>query len=225
MLELLPLPTDASITEACPEDAAAIAEIHLATRQQAMPYLRLAHTTDETRGYFAGAVCDRPQAWWVLRHRGKVIAYMLIDGEDLDHLYVAPPFQGLGFGSALLAKAKTLSPQRIERRLSATRGRAPSTKHAASTPAGRPTGRTRKASRTCNMSGRALNDPPSFPSRCPGPCFPPRSTSSPPPPEVGVSRRYDLCEPVNSQGRGRSIKQKSWLATQERHLRCLIQNR
>ena len=111
---LLRLPTDATIIEACLEDAAAIAEIHLAARQQAMPYLRLAHTADETRDYFAGAVCGRPQAWWVVRHRGQVAAYMLIDGENLDHLYVAPAFQGLGFGSALLAMAKTLSPRRIE---------------------------------------------------------------------------------------------------------------
>jgi GNAT superfamily N-acetyltransferase len=38
---------------------------------------------------------------------------MLIDGESLDHLYVAPDWQGLGFGSALLAKAKTVSPRRL----------------------------------------------------------------------------------------------------------------
>lgn len=114
MTDASPLPADATITEARPEDAPAIAAIHLAARQQAMPYLRLAHTDDETRDYFAGVVCDRPRAWWVVRHRGQVAAYMLIDGEDLDHLYVAPHWQGKGFGSALLAKAKTLSPHRLE---------------------------------------------------------------------------------------------------------------
>ena len=107
------LPADATFAEACPEDAPAIAEIHVAARRQAMPYLRLAHTDDETRDYFAGAVCDWPRAWWVVRHRGQVAAYMLIDGENLDHLYVAPASQDRGFGSALLAKAKVLSPQRI----------------------------------------------------------------------------------------------------------------
>ena len=113
MTESPALLADATLAEACPEDAPAIADIHLAARRQAMPYLRLAHTDDETRDYFAGAVCDRPRAWWVVRHRGQVAAYMLINGEDLDHLYVAPASQGRGFGSALLAKAKTLSPQRI----------------------------------------------------------------------------------------------------------------
>lgn len=107
------LPAEVVVAEAGPEDAAAIADIHLAARRQAMPYLRLAHTDDETRSYFAGAVGHRPSAWWVARHRGQVVAYMLIDGEDLDHLYVAPAYQGQGFGSALLVKAKTLSPGRL----------------------------------------------------------------------------------------------------------------
>jgi hypothetical protein len=55
-----------------------------------MSYLRLPHTEDETRAYFAQAVADKPQAWWVVRHQGEVVAYMLIDGESLNHLYVAP---------------------------------------------------------------------------------------------------------------------------------------
>jgi GNAT superfamily N-acetyltransferase len=101
------------IVEAQPQDSAAIAAIHLTARRQAMPYLSLAHTDDETRDYFARVVADRPQAWWVVRHQGHIAAYMLINGESLDHLYVAPRWQGLGFGSALLAKAKTLSPRRL----------------------------------------------------------------------------------------------------------------
>ena len=38
---------------------------------------------------------------------------MLIDVEDLDHLYASPRWQGQGFGSALLDKAKALSPDRL----------------------------------------------------------------------------------------------------------------
>jgi ribosomal protein S18 acetylase RimI-like enzyme len=101
------------VVEAQHQDVAAIAAIHLTARRQAMPYLRLAHTDVETRDYFARGVASRPQVWWVVRHQGQVVAYMLIDGESLDHLYVAPDWQGLGLGSALLAKAKTLSPRRL----------------------------------------------------------------------------------------------------------------
>jgi ribosomal protein S18 acetylase RimI-like enzyme len=101
------------IVEAEPEDAPAIAEIHLTARGQAMPYLARARTDEETRDYFARVVGDRPRAWWVARRQGQVVAYMLIDGEELDHLYVSPSWQGRGFGSALLDKAKALSPDRL----------------------------------------------------------------------------------------------------------------
>jgi ribosomal protein S18 acetylase RimI-like enzyme len=102
-----------AVVEAQRQDAAAIATIHLTARRQAMPYLRLAHTDSATREYFARVVGDRPQTWWVVRHQGHVVAYMLVDGENLDHLYVAPGWQRLGFGSALVAKAKTLSLKRL----------------------------------------------------------------------------------------------------------------
>lgn len=102
-----------TVDEAQSEDAWAIATIHLTSRRRAMPYLRRPHTDDETQNYFAQAVGDRPQAWWVVRHRGQVVAYMLIDGENLDHLYVSPCWQGQGFGSALVDRAKALSPDRL----------------------------------------------------------------------------------------------------------------
>jgi hypothetical protein len=41
------------IAEAASPDAADVAEIHLSARREAMPYLRLAHTQEETRAWFA----------------------------------------------------------------------------------------------------------------------------------------------------------------------------
>lgn len=101
------------IVEATRDDAPAIAEIHLIARRVAMPYLARPYTDDETRAWFAGCVGDRPAAWWVARRGGQVIGYMLIDGEDLDHLYVHPDSQGEGVGTALLRKALSLSPRRV----------------------------------------------------------------------------------------------------------------
>ena len=100
-----------AISPARAEDAAAIADIHLGARRQAMPWLRNAHTDAQTRDHFARVVNDRPRAWWVARLHGQVVAYMLIDGDELDHLYVAPGWQGCGFGSALLTHAKKLRPR------------------------------------------------------------------------------------------------------------------
>jgi GNAT superfamily N-acetyltransferase len=100
--------------EAEPADALAIADIHLTARRAAMPYLHQPHTDDETRDYFGRVVGDRPLAWWVARFRGEIVGYMVIGGENLGHLYVQPGWQRCGIGLSLLAKAKTLSPRRLE---------------------------------------------------------------------------------------------------------------
>jgi GNAT superfamily N-acetyltransferase len=101
------------IVEATPNEAPAIADIHLTARAEAMPDLARPYTDDEIRAWFASVVGDRPSTWWVARQNGQVVGYMRIDGEILDHLYVRPSAQGCGVGTALLRKARTLSPRRI----------------------------------------------------------------------------------------------------------------
>jgi ribosomal protein S18 acetylase RimI-like enzyme len=98
------------ITEAIPDDAPAIADIHLAAR---LHFVGRRHTDDATRAWFAGIVGDRPSVWWAARQGGRVVGYMRIEGDHLDHLYVHPEAQGRGVGSALLGKARSLSPLRI----------------------------------------------------------------------------------------------------------------
>lgn len=71
-------------------------------------------TDDETRAYFGRVVGDREAAWWVAQIGGEIVGYMLIDGADLDHLYVRPSWQRRGIGLSLLTKAKALSPLRLE---------------------------------------------------------------------------------------------------------------
>jgi GNAT superfamily N-acetyltransferase len=101
------------IREAEPDQASAIAEIHLVARREAMPYLHRPHTDGATRDYFARVVGDRPAAWWVAQFEHEIVGYMLIDGENLDHLYVRPGWQRHGVGLSLLNKAKALSPRRL----------------------------------------------------------------------------------------------------------------
>ena len=69
--------------------------------------------TTKRGSWFASIVGNRPSAWWLARQGGRVVGYMLIDGEHLDHLYVHPEAQGRGVGSTLLHKARSLSPRRI----------------------------------------------------------------------------------------------------------------
>src|SRR6516164_7098574 len=99
------------IREEEPGDASDIAEIHLAAR---LPYVHRPHTDDETRDYFGRVVGDRPSAWWVARIGDEIVGYMLIDGENLDHLCVRPGWQRRGIGLSLLNRAKALSPRRLE---------------------------------------------------------------------------------------------------------------
>src|SRR5690348_13958171 len=101
------------ILEAETTDATSIAEIHLSARRAAMPYLRLAHSDDTTRAWFARVVGDRPASWWVARWEGQVAGYMHVVGDELEHLYVRPGWQRCGVGLALVTKAKSLSPEQL----------------------------------------------------------------------------------------------------------------
>lgn len=55
-----------------------MADIHLAARREAMPFLHRSHSDDETRSWFASAVGDQPARWWVARCEGRLVGYMLI---------------------------------------------------------------------------------------------------------------------------------------------------
>jgi GNAT superfamily N-acetyltransferase len=110
----VPIAERFEIREAEAGDALAITEIHLAARSEAMPYLDRAHTDNETRDYFARVVGDPPGAWWVACCGRQIVGYTRIEADRLDHLYVRPGRQRRGIGSALLDRAKTLTPDRIE---------------------------------------------------------------------------------------------------------------
>jgi len=94
---------------ACAEDADAIAEIHLCARREAMPWLPVVHSDDETREWVATIVLPN-QDVWVAESDGRLAGYVTLDGAELNDLYVRPGMQGKGAGSALLAKAMELSP-------------------------------------------------------------------------------------------------------------------
>lgn len=97
-----------TIRPATAADAAAIAEVYLASFQATYDF-PLAHTDDEVRSWIREVVVPAGDTWVALE--GDVVVGMLVvAGGDLDQLYVAPDRLGTGIGRRLLDHAKTLSP-------------------------------------------------------------------------------------------------------------------
>jgi GNAT superfamily N-acetyltransferase len=102
-----------SLRPAEPKDAEAIADVFLAARKASMPFLPDLHSEDETRAWIRDVVLQRDEVW-VAAAGDRVDGFLAMNGDVLDHLYVAPRLHGGGVGSALLAKAKQLRPQGFE---------------------------------------------------------------------------------------------------------------
>lgn len=90
-------------------DADAIAEVHLAARREAMPYLPEVHSDAETYAWVAEHVIPRCEVW-VAEVAGRVVGVAALEGEYLEQLYIFPGYQGTGIGGALFAKAKEIRP-------------------------------------------------------------------------------------------------------------------
>jgi GNAT superfamily N-acetyltransferase len=96
-----------------PEDAAPLAALLVAARRTAMPWLRELHDEDDVRGYMARDVLSKCDVL-VVRRDGRPVAFLALDGNQVDHLYVHPDAQRRGVGSALLAEAKRRRPGGLE---------------------------------------------------------------------------------------------------------------
>jgi GNAT superfamily N-acetyltransferase len=99
-----------SLRPAEPKDADAIADVFLAARNASMPYLPDLHSDEETRSWVRDFVLARDEVW-VAAVGDRIDGFLALNGDVLDHLYVAPRLHGSGIGSALFAKAKQLRPQ------------------------------------------------------------------------------------------------------------------
>jgi GNAT superfamily N-acetyltransferase len=101
-----------ALERASAADAAGIAELYLASRADALPFLRRVHGDDEVRRWIATDLLARGTTW-LAREDGRILGFMTLDGDDLDQLYLAPGQYRRGVGSRLLVMAKELSSQRL----------------------------------------------------------------------------------------------------------------
>ncbi|HEV7261225.1 MAG TPA: GNAT family N-acetyltransferase [Bosea sp. (in: a-proteobacteria)] len=100
------------IERATPGDAGEIATLYLASRTDALPYLRRCHSDAEVRDWIATVMLATGETW-VARQAGLILGFVMLEGEELEQLYLLPGQFRRGIGSHLLAKAKERSPARL----------------------------------------------------------------------------------------------------------------
>lgn len=92
------------LRQATPEDSRAIANVHMLSRREAMPWLPEVHTNAETLWWIENIVLPNQEVW-VTEIDEQIVGIAALDGTMLEQLYVLPGHQGQGVGSELLEKA------------------------------------------------------------------------------------------------------------------------
>jgi len=104
------VPTELTLRPAVPDDLPAIAELYLRVREATVPSMPpQIHTAEEVHAYVGGWDLDRRDVW-LAEDDGEPAAFMVVEGDWLNSLYVLPARSGQGVGSALLDVAKSLRP-------------------------------------------------------------------------------------------------------------------
>ncbi len=92
-----------------PADAAEIADVHLRSRRARLPYLPELHTDEDVRAHFASVVLPSCSVV-VAVAQDRIVGFAAVAAGSVEHLYVDPDHLRSGIGSALLLRAKQISP-------------------------------------------------------------------------------------------------------------------
>jgi GNAT superfamily N-acetyltransferase len=96
-------------------DALAVAEVYLRSRDASVASIPpLVHTDDEVRRWFAEVVFAEREVWLAQTSAGAIVGVMVLDGEWLDQLYIAPSSVGQGLGSRFVKLAKRRRPDGLQ---------------------------------------------------------------------------------------------------------------
>jgi ribosomal protein S18 acetylase RimI-like enzyme len=85
------------------------------TKLDAYPYLPLeqGRTVEEDGRFFREVILPRNSVW-VAQDGAAVVGFLAIEGGYVDRLYIHPAHQRRGVGTALMARAKELSPSGVQ---------------------------------------------------------------------------------------------------------------
>ncbi|MFD6753087.1 GNAT family N-acetyltransferase [Micromonospora gifhornensis] len=92
-------------------DADAVAEVFLASRAAAMPYLPRLYDDEQTRAWITQVMLPASTTWVAeSTATAEILGFAALDGDLLAHLYLRPDARRQGIGTALLARAQLASP-------------------------------------------------------------------------------------------------------------------
>ncbi|SHM71488.1 GNAT family N-acetyltransferase [Actinacidiphila paucisporea] len=100
-----------AVRAAVPADAAAVAHVHVASREATMPYLPPRRRSDaEVEAWVRDVVIPGSAVWVAVDGQDRVVGYAAVAGGHLDALYLLAGVLRRGVGSALLGAAKAYRP-------------------------------------------------------------------------------------------------------------------
>lgn len=99
------------VREAMAADAAAVAHVHVASREVTMPYLPPRRRSDAQVVAWVRDVVLARAAVWVAERDGRVVGYAAVEGDRLDALYLLADVRRQGIGTLLLDAAKEHRPR------------------------------------------------------------------------------------------------------------------
>ena len=102
--------SDVVLRRAMAEDAGAVADVYLGSFKGTYSF-PLAHTDEEVRDWIRDVVIPTRETWVAVAATGPVVGMMVLEDTELDQLYVAPGWLGLGIGSRFVELAKRLRPR------------------------------------------------------------------------------------------------------------------
>ena len=111
-LNLFPtMPANFFIRDYRPADFDAVTILWRVSREKSLPEFQKAkgHFFYDDQGYFLDHILKNNKVW-VVELDDRPVAFLAINGEFIDQLYVHPDYQNQGIGKALLNFARQLSP-------------------------------------------------------------------------------------------------------------------
>ncbi|WP_308408591.1 GNAT family N-acetyltransferase [Streptomyces sp. AC627_RSS907] len=87
-------------------DARAAADVWLRSFAAALPTVVRPHADDAVRDHFRQVVVPLRETWVAETAGGEVVGVMVLEGEELSQLYLAPGWRGRGIGDRFVALAK-----------------------------------------------------------------------------------------------------------------------